>query len=190
MTSHQHDAATHLPDRDHSTGRSTGAGHGTGPGHQHGHGTGGGHDPQPGPAVETAMAELLDLDAAVFADLLADVVARVAAAAPTPVRTVLDLGAGTGTGTVALARAFPAAHVVAVDASPAMLERTLRAAQAAGVADRVRVVEGDLDAAWPDTPGTGPADVVWASATWCTTPTPPSRPAGSSPSSRSPAPRR
>ncbi|OLT52095.1 trans-aconitate 2-methyltransferase [Cellulosimicrobium sp. CUA-896] len=151
MTSHQHDAAAR-PDHAHGHGR------------RHGHGPAVGHDAQPDPAVEAALAELLDLDAAVFAGLLADVVARVAAAAPAPVRTVLDLGAGTGTGTVALARAFPAAQVVAVDASPAMLERTLGAAEAAGVADRVRTVEADLDAAWPDTPDTRPADVVWASA--------------------------
>ncbi|MFC8920977.1 methyltransferase domain-containing protein [Cellulosimicrobium sp. NPDC057127] len=129
--------------------------HGHDGGHDHGHAHGHPDDP------EAAWVELLDLDAVVFADLLADVVARVAAAAPADVRTVLDLGAGTGTGTVALARAFPAAEVVAVDSSPAMLDRARRAAEAAGVGERMRSVHADLDAAWP---ATGVADVVWASA--------------------------
>jgi SAM-dependent methyltransferase len=134
MTSHQHAAPHH---------------------HAPGHG-------QPlDPDAEAAWVELLDLDAVVFADLLTDVVARVAALAPPTTRTVLDLGAGTGPGTVALARAFPAAQVVAVDTAPAMLERARSAAEAAGVAERVRTVQADLDAAWPDT---GRADVVWASA--------------------------
>lgn len=134
--------------------------------HEH-HGTHHGHHQrhehhQQSPEDEAAWVELLDLDAAVFADLLADVLARVATLAPATVRTVLDLGAGTGTGTVALARTFPAAQVVAVDSSAAMLERVGRAAADAGVADRVRTAEADLDVAWPG--GTGQADVVWASA--------------------------
>ncbi|WP_435738151.1 class I SAM-dependent methyltransferase [Cellulosimicrobium sp. PMB13] len=110
---------------------------------------------------DDACAEILELDALVFADLLTDVVAHVAALAPSPTRTVVDLGAGTGTGTLALARAFPGAQVVAVDSSPVMLGRLRAAADAAGVGDRVRTVEADLDAGWP---ATGEADLVWASA--------------------------
>ncbi|WP_069386046.1 class I SAM-dependent methyltransferase [Cellulosimicrobium cellulans] len=122
---------------------------------------------QPSPEDVAAWLELLDLDAAVFADLLGDVVGRVAALAPATTRTVLDLGAGTGTGTVALALAFPDAEVVAVDSSATMLDRVARAAAEAGVADRVRTVEADLDVAWPAATkqvGAGQADVVWASA--------------------------
>ena len=40
-----------------------------------------------------------------------------------PVRRVLDIGSGPGVGTCELARRFPDAHVIAVDGSPAMLER-------------------------------------------------------------------
>ncbi len=104
------------------------------------------------------MAELLDLDATAFADLLTDVVARTAALAPGAAR-VVDLGAGTGTGTLLLAQAFPAAEIVAVDSSAAMLTRLRSAADAAGIGDRVRTVQADLDDGWP--PVAGP-DLVWA----------------------------
>lgn len=110
---------------------------------------------------DDACAEILELDAVVFADLLADVVTRVAALAPSPTRTVVDLGAGTGTGALALARALPEAQIVAVDSSPVMLGRLRVAADDAGVGDRVRTVEADLDSGWP---ATGEADLVWASA--------------------------
>ena len=43
-----------------------------------------------------------------------------------PVRRVLDIGSGPGVGTCELARRFPDAHVIAVDGSPAMLERATR----------------------------------------------------------------
>ncbi|MFT2689475.1 class I SAM-dependent methyltransferase [Clavibacter zhangzhiyongii] len=75
-------------------------------------------------------------------------------------RVVVDLGAGTGTGTVALARRFDRAEVHAVDASDAMLARVAERAVVDGLADRIRPVRADLDAAWPALP---PADVVWAS---------------------------
>ena len=39
------------------------------------------------------------------------------------VRAVLDVGSGPGVGTCELARLFPEAQVVAVDSSPAMLDR-------------------------------------------------------------------
>ncbi|MCB7135016.1 class I SAM-dependent methyltransferase [Cellulosimicrobium marinum] len=127
------------------------------PGHEHAHGHGhGGAHPD-----DAACAEILDLDAVVFADLLHDVVARVAALAPAGTGTVVDLGAGTGTGTLALARAFPGAEVVALDVSATMLARLRGAVDAAGIGDRVRTVEADVDAGWPDV---GPVDLVWASA--------------------------
>jgi len=55
---------------------------------------------------------------------------------------VLELGAGTGRVTEALARAGH--EVVAVDASAAMLARAAERLAAAGLADRVRLVEGDM----------------------------------------------
>jgi ubiquinone/menaquinone biosynthesis C-methylase UbiE len=144
MTSHDHHH------HDHASGH-------------HGHAHVGAHEGAHGGARpdDDACAEILELDAVVFADLLADVVARVAALAPSPTRTVVDLGAGTGTGTLALAKALPDAQVVAVDSSSVMLGRLRAAADGAGVGERVRTVEADLDDGWP---ATGEADLVWASA--------------------------
>ena len=109
---------------------------------------------------EAELAEVLDLDAEVFAATLEELTAWAAAHAPADVRTVVDLGAGTGTGTLALARRFPAARVLAVDASPAMLTRLRAAACAQGLDPRVEPVPADLDDGWPEVGG---ADLVWAS---------------------------
>jgi SAM-dependent methyltransferase len=54
---------------------------------------------------------------------------------------VVELGVGNGRITVAAAEA--GARVTGVDLSPAMLERCRRRAEAAGVADRVRLLEAD-----------------------------------------------
>ncbi|QJW38060.1 class I SAM-dependent methyltransferase [Cellulosimicrobium protaetiae] len=124
------------------------------PGHAHGSGHDHHHD-------DAGCAQVLDLDAQVFGGLLDQAVAVAVEHAPTPMRTVVDLGAGTGTGSRALARAFPDAGVVAVDADPAMLDRLRAGLAGTGLGDRVRTVEADLDAGWPDV---GTADVVWASA--------------------------
>ena len=73
---------------------------------------------------------------------------------------ILDLGAGTGTGTFALARQATGAEVIAVDMSAEFLAPPLATARRHGLADRVRTVQADLDAGWPDL---GPVDLVWAS---------------------------
>lgn len=124
-------------------------------GHQ-GHGHRSGADPDP-----EAMAEIVDLDAEVLHGYLAEVthwLRTLAADGPT-VRRILDLGAGTGTGTVALLGRFDAAEATAVDASDRMLQRLRDKVRALGLSERVRTLEADLDAGWPDT---GPLDLVWA----------------------------
>ncbi len=142
------------------------------PGHGHpgtGHAPGHSHPTAPHPGTSTATARTtapgwraaFELDALVFGDLLDEAVAVAVEHAPDPTRTVLDLGAGTGTGTRALARAFPDAEVVAVDADAAMLDRLRARLAGTGLAECVRTVEADLDAGWPPV---GVADVVWASA--------------------------
>ncbi|KAJ8143298.1 hypothetical protein OY671_003585, partial [Metschnikowia pulcherrima] len=130
---------------------------GDAPGHGHTHTHGHAHGPHDG----AGSAESLELDASVFAGLLDEAVAVAVGHAPAPTRAVVDLGAGTGTGTRALARAFPDAEIVAVDADAAMLDRSRARLAGTGLADRVRTVEADLDAGWPPV---GVADVVWASA--------------------------
>ncbi|MDQ2813748.1 MAG: methyltransferase domain-containing protein [Actinomycetota bacterium] len=125
------------------------------------------HHHQHGPAAETdpaataAMAELLDLDAEVLHSYLSEVTGwiRELTADPPP-RRILDLGSGTGTGTVALLERFGQAHAIAVDVSAELLHRLTGKAHALNLADRVRTVQADLDAAWP---AVGVADLVWAS---------------------------
>ncbi|MGN7701807.1 class I SAM-dependent methyltransferase [Cellulosimicrobium sp. 22601] len=141
----------HHHGHDHAVGHGHATGHGHAAGHAH---DGHAHDGH-------GMAELLELDASVFGVLLDQAVAVAVEHAPAPTRIVVDLGAGTGTGTRALARAFPDAEVVSVDADPAMLERLRDGLAGPGLEARVRTVEADLDAGWSDV---GAADVVWASA--------------------------
>jgi SAM-dependent methyltransferase len=104
---------------------------------------------------------MLDLDAEVAATQLAELTTRAAElAGDHPVRDILDIGAGTGTGTFALLRRFPKASVTAIDTSEEMLEHLRESATRLDLADRVRPLRTDLDEGWP---GTGPADLVWAS---------------------------
>ncbi|MCA2213932.1 class I SAM-dependent methyltransferase [Jidongwangia harbinensis] len=106
------------------------------------------------------LAEMLDLDAEVLQEYHRDVLSWVGSLTPARPR-IVDLGAGTGTGTLALIRQLPDAEVVAVDVSEQMLEHLRHRAGDAGVADRIRTVQADLDQPWPDL---GPADLIWASA--------------------------
>jgi SAM-dependent methyltransferase len=77
-----------------------------------------------------------------------------------PVRRVLDIGSGPGVGTCELARLFPDAHVVAVDGSTAMLDRTTQRAAAHGLDRRITTHLAEL----PDgVDGLDSADVIWAS---------------------------
>lgn len=77
-----------------------------------------------------------------------------------PVRRVLDIGSGPGVGTCELARLFPDAHVVAVDGSPAMLDRTTQRAAAHDLGGRISTLLAEL----PDgLDGLDPADLIWAS---------------------------
>lgn len=118
------------------------------------------HDGQPADGDrEAGLAELLDLDAEVLRAYWTQALSWVQEAAG-EARRILDLGAGTGTGALALARRFPDAEVLAVDASAEMLRRIRDKAADLGLAERVRTVEADLDVDWPVP---GPLDVTWAS---------------------------
>lgn len=112
------------------------------------------------PQREAELADLLDLDAALLGDYLDEATAWAADQLPGQPRMVVDLGAGTGVGTLALARRFPTAAVVAVDRSRVMLDRVVRSAGEQGLAERVSVVQADVDEGWPALTG---ADLVWAS---------------------------
>ncbi|WP_432103630.1 class I SAM-dependent methyltransferase [Streptomyces sp. bgisy091] len=136
--------------------------------HAHGHHTHGhehhGHDHHADDAVrDDELAEMLDLDAALFAPYIESVTTRIAhlAGGGGDVRHVVDLGSGTGTGTFALLERFPRATVTPVDSSPTMLARLVEAARAKGLGDRVRPLEADAGAGLA---GVEDADLVWASA--------------------------
>lgn len=120
--------------------------------HQHGHDHGHRRDLD-------GQAEILDLDAEVLAEHIASITAWLPVKASP--RQIVDLGCGTGAGTFALLARFPEAQVTAVDSSVDHLHRLREKACEDGVADRVRTVQADLDAAWPDL---GKPDLVWASA--------------------------
>ncbi|HEX4088119.1 MAG TPA: class I SAM-dependent methyltransferase [Trebonia sp.] len=122
--------------------------------HQHGHRHSG--------AAEDDYTDLLELDAEVLRDYWADALDWVQTMAAGAARTrLLDLGAGTGTGAIGLARRFPDAEVVALDVSPVSVAKIAAKAAAADLGGRVKPVEADLDAGWPDL---GPLDLTWASA--------------------------
>jgi SAM-dependent methyltransferase len=104
------------------------------------------------------LIEMLDLDAEVLHEYFRDLIGWVGREAADRPR-VVDLGAGSGTGSLALARELPGSTVTAVDLSPQMLAHLRSRADAAGLGDRIRTVEADLDQPWPDL---GPTDVIWA----------------------------
>ena len=68
--------------------------------------------------------------------------ACLARVSPSPSR-ILDLATGTADLAIAAARRFPSAHVTGVDLTPAMLEVGRRKVEAAGLAGRVVLEEGD-----------------------------------------------
>ncbi|MEW2544653.1 methyltransferase [Streptomyces sp. NPDC047002] len=125
------------------------------------HGNHGHPAPGQGAALPDGLAEMLDLDAGLFAPHIAGLTGRIARLARGPVTRVVDLGAGTGAGTLALLERFPGARVTAVDTDPDMLARITATADARGLGARVRTLEADAGAGLP---GVEDADLVWASA--------------------------
>ncbi|MEW2358743.1 class I SAM-dependent methyltransferase [Spirillospora sp. NPDC029432] len=107
------------------------------------------------------LAEILDLDAEVLRSHLSEVTEWIAKAAGRPPRRILDLGSGTGAGTFALLRRFGDAEAIALDQSGELLHHLNGKARDLGLDGRIRTVQADLDAEWPEL---DPADLVWASA--------------------------
>lgn len=122
-------------------------------GHRHAHGEG--FDSARSAALLEMEGELsagvVDVAIAVCAGLFDD--------AGVVVRRVIDLGCGPGVGSAQLARAFPSASVVAVDGSPAMLERAGARASRLGMSDRIATRRLDLDG---DLGSLGRCDLAWA----------------------------
>ena len=95
-----------------------------------------------------------------FVTHTAEWIAELRGADAPPVRRVLDIGSGPGVGTCELARLFPDGQVVAVDGSPAMLERTAARAAEHGLDHRIATHLAELPNGLD---GLEPADVIWVS---------------------------
>ncbi|GAA3756289.1 class I SAM-dependent methyltransferase [Streptomyces tremellae] len=149
----------------HPAPRHTGHGHPAGPAAPATHGHPAHAHTHPGRShrddLPDGLAEMLDLDAGLFAPHIAGLTGRIARLARGPVTRVVDLGAGTGAGTFALLERFPDARVTAVDTDQDMLARITATARARGLGERVRTLEADAGAGLPGVEG---ADLVWASA--------------------------
>jgi len=130
--------------------------------HQHHHGHDDGHV-HLGEADWEALAAHTELEGELLLAFVTDTaqwIAELRGPDAPPVRRVLDIGSGPGVGTCELARLFPDAQVVAVDGSPAMLDRATRRASEHGFDRRITTHLAEL----PDgLDGLDHADVVWAS---------------------------
>lgn len=134
--------------------------HSHSPGHSHSHAHGSG---AAGAGTEfdwDVMGPMLEQEAELNSGPYEEAARWIAALPTAPkVRRVLDIGSGPGVVTCLLAEVFPEAEVVAVDPTPALLERTEDRARRLGVSDRVRTVEAELP---QDAGRLGEADLIWA----------------------------
>ena len=110
------------------------------------------------------LAEHTEREGEVFVGFVAEVaewVAGVRGEGAPPVGRILDIGSGPGVGACEWAERFPAADVVAIDGSPAMLARAAARARSRGLEERVLTHHAELPGGLAAFAGT--ADVVWAS---------------------------
>lgn len=140
----------------------------TGHGHQHdvnhghdrGHGGAHGSHQDPFDLDWDVMGPLLEQNAELSSEQYTEAARWIARLPDAPkVRRVLDIGSGPGVISCLLAEAFPEAEVVAVDGTPALLERTRDRAQRLGLGDRVSTLHADVPDGLADP---GRADLVWA----------------------------
>ncbi|OKK04344.1 SAM-dependent methyltransferase [Streptomyces sp. CB03234] len=123
--------------------------------HHHGH-----HDHDDTHMDWNEMLPLLEQGAELQGPLYRQAAAWLGELAPAAgVRRILDIGSGPGVLSCLLAEAFPYAEVVAVDATPELLERTRERARAASLGDRVTTHHADLPGGIA---GLGRADLIWA----------------------------
>ncbi|MEZ0068628.1 SAM-dependent methyltransferase [Streptacidiphilus sp. MAP12-20] len=149
MSAHQDSGHAHGPQRH---------GHGSG----HGNGNGHGHAHQSSEIDWEVMATQLETSGELQLPVLHGTAARLREqfAPEHQVRRVLDIGSGPGVMTCVLAEAFADAEAVAVDGTPALLERTLARAERLGLGGRVSVLHSELPEGLADL---GEADLIWSS---------------------------
>ncbi|WNI21262.1 class I SAM-dependent methyltransferase [Streptomyces sp. ITFR-16] len=141
----------------------------TGHGHDH-HGNDGncghrhdsaqGHHHDPADPDWDVMGPLLERNAELSSEQYTEAARWIAALPTAPkVRRILDIGSGPGVITCLLAELFPEAEAVAVDGTPALLERTRARAERLGLGDRVTTLHTELPEGLD---ALGPADLIWA----------------------------
>ncbi len=116
-----------------------------------------GHDHKPGHGTPSDADAILDAEITLL-PMLDHLESMVSGDGAT---RLLDLGCGPGIGTVELAKRFPSASIIAIDASSEMLEVASRRVEQQGVGDRVELVLGDFDRDLRQL--LEPVDLVWAS---------------------------
>ncbi|MFB7330125.1 methyltransferase domain-containing protein [Streptomyces adustus] len=123
--------------------------------HHHGHG-----EDAPGSDVDWAeMAEPLEAQAELFAPLYTQVLTWLGEQVAEPA-LIVDAGSGPGVVSCRLARTFPGARVLAVDAAAPLLERAGQRAAGLGLADRFATLAGELPSVLAESDG--PVDLLWA----------------------------
>ncbi|GAA3008096.1 class I SAM-dependent methyltransferase [Streptomyces fulvorobeus] len=141
--------------------RHTEHGHHSSQGHSQGHGHAAhGHGGDAGEFDWDVMGPMLERNGELGLGQYGEAARWVAGLPTAPrVRRVLDIGSGPGVITCLLAEVFPEAEVVAVDGTPALLERARARAERHGLGDRVRTLHAEL----PDgLSRLGEADLIWA----------------------------
>lgn len=134
--------------------------HGHAHAHGHGHGSAQGSHQDPFDLDWGVMGPLLEQNAELSSEQYREAARWVAGLPDAPkVSRVLDIGSGPGVISCLLAETFPEAEVVAVDGTPALLERTRDRAERLGLGDRVTTQHADIPAGLA---GLGRADLVWA----------------------------
>ncbi|MFD0025626.1 class I SAM-dependent methyltransferase [Streptomyces sp. NPDC058382] len=138
----------------------TGHGHHHDSGHGHRQDSGHGHHHDPADLDWDVMGPLLEQNAELSSGQYTEAAGWIAGLPGAPeVRRVLDIGSGPGVIACLLAEAFPQAEIVAVDGTPALLERTRDRARRLGLGDRVTTLHADLPA---ELERAGEADLIWA----------------------------
>jgi SAM-dependent methyltransferase len=130
---------------------------GDGDGHRHGHHHHEHHHHRPDGFDWEALADSLELDAAITTPIVDQVLSSPIGAGA---EVIDDIGCGPGVMTMRLAGLGERVRVTAIDSSEPLLRRLEQRAEAAGVASRVTTVVADLEAPLPPA---APADLIWAS---------------------------
>jgi SAM-dependent methyltransferase len=139
-------------------------------GHAHSHGRGHGHGHHHTDIDWEVMATQLENSGDLQLPALRRTAARLKEllGPALEIRRILDIGSGPGVMTCVFAEVFAGAQVIAVDGSPALLDRALARAERLGLGGRVAVRHAELPEGLDggngsEEAGLGTADLVWSS---------------------------